>query len=217
MPAQETRVFRKDVIRTMELRYLLYLPPGYDADQEKRWPLVLFLHGAGERGEDLNRVKRQGLARRIEEGAAFPFIAVSPQCGSRRWWQTDELSALLDEIERDYRVDPNRIYVTGPSMGGYATWALAAAQPKRFAAIVPICGGGEVDTAPAIAHLPAWVFHGAQDHVVPLSESESMVNALRAHGGNPRFTVYPEANHDSWTQTYNNPELYEWLLAQKRT
>jgi predicted peptidase len=203
-----------DRMHRVTMDYLLYLPKDYkDKDS---WPLMLFLHGAGERGSDLELVKTHGPPKLIEQGKEFPFIVVSPQCATRRFWQPLELSALLDEICEEYHVDQDRIYVTGLSMGGFGTWALATYQPDRFAAIVPICGGGEPRRARNIAHLPTWVFHGAKDEAVPLELSEAMVEALKRAGGNVKFTVYPEADHDSWTQAYDTPELYEWLLEQKR-
>lgn len=195
--------------------YLLYLPKDY-AEKES-WPLMLFLHGAGERGNDLERVKVHGPPKLMAAGKEFPMIVVSPQCPSNHWWRPDELNALLDEIVEKYKVDQDRIYVTGLSMGGFGTWALAAYAPERFAALVPICGGGEAFATRRISHVPVWVFHGAKDSVVPLSASETMVEAMRKAKGNVKFTVYPDADHDSWTETYNNPDLYTWLLEQKRT
>jgi predicted peptidase len=199
------------------LRGLLYLPPGHGAEPDRRWPLVLSLHGAGERGSDLELVKVHGIPRRIVEGRDFPFIVIAPQCPALARWQPDQLLALLDEIDATHAVDPDRVYVTGISMGGFGTWALAIAAPDRFAAIVPICGGGNPDQVCRIAHVPVWAFHGALDDVVPRQYSDEMVEALRACGGNVRYTVYPHAGHDSWTETYENPELYAWLLAQVRS
>ncbi len=197
------------------LDYLLYLPKDYD--QKSSWPLMLFLHGAGERGDNLERVKANGPPKLIAAGKEFPFIVVSPQCPARsRGWQPYELSALLDEIIEKYKVDKDRIYLTGLSMGGSGTWSLAAFSPDRFAALVPICGGGDPNTARRISHAAVWIFHGAKDPAVPLERSEKMVEALKKAGGNVKFTVYPEAGHDSWTQAYNDPELYKWLLEQKR-
>ena len=198
----------------VQMDYLLYLPKDYDAKES--WPLLLFLHGAGERGDDLELVKKHGPPKLISEGKAFPFLVVSPQCPKDRWWEPMELVALLDEIARKYNVDQDRIYLTGLSMGGFGTWRLAAFAPDRFAAIAPICGGGETYWAKQIAPLPVWAFHGAKDAGVPLERSEEMVVALKKQGGNPKLTVYPNAEHDSWTETYNNPEFYEWLLEQKR-
>jgi predicted peptidase len=198
----------------VQLKYLLHLPKDYD--QKESWPLLLFLHGIGERGDNLDRVKSHGPPKLIEAGKDFPFIVVSPQCPGDRWWKPEDLSALLDEIVGKYKVDKDRIYVTGLSMGGFGTWSLAAFSPDRFAALVPICGGGDPDTASKLAHVPIWVFHGAKDSVVPVKRSEEMVTALKKADGNVKFTVYPEAGHDSWTEAYNSPELYDWLLQQKR-
>jgi predicted peptidase len=198
----------------IKLKYLLYLPKDYDAKESV--PLMLFLHGAGERGDDLELVKKHGPPKLIEAGQAFPCIVVSPQCLKDRSWEPYEVSALLDEIVEKYKVDQDRIYVTGISMGGFGTWALATLSPNRFAAIVPICGGGDPQSARRIVQLPIWVFHGAKDKSVPPERSEQMVEALKRNGSKVRFTVYPEAAHDSWTATYANPEVFEWLFQQKR-
>jgi predicted peptidase len=195
--------------------YWIYMPQDYD--KQEKVPLLLFLHGAGERGNDLNKVKVHGPPKLIEAGKNFPFIVVSPQCPEGRWWATHELVALIDHLESTYKIDPDRIYVTGLSMGGFGTWALAERIPNRLAAIAPICGGGNTVTARSFAKLPTWVFHGAKDTVVPSSLSQDMVDAMKKHGGEPKLTIYPEAAHDSWTETYNNPEFYEWLLSQKRS
>jgi len=198
----------------VQMGYLVYLPEDYE--EKGSWPLLLFLHGSGERGTDLQLVKRHGPPKLIEEGKQFPFIVVSPQCPEGQWWQSVELTALLDEIVEKYKVDEDRIYVTGLSMGGFGTWSLAAYAPHRLAAIAPICGGGESYWTKRFSHLPVWVFHGAKDKGVPLRRSEEMVESLKKHGGNVKFTVYPEAGHDSWTETYDNPQLYDWLLGQER-
>lgn len=203
-----------DVAVPVRLKYLLYLPADYD--RQASWPLVLFLHGAGERGDNLEQVKKHGPPKLIAAGKTFPFIVVSPQCPQHRWWEPFELRTLLDEIVKKYKIDQDRVYVTGLSMGGFGTWSLAAYAPERMAAIVPICGGGEPFTARILYGIPVWVFHGAKDTVVPLERSEEMVEALKKSRGNVKFTVYPEAGHDSWTETYANPKLYEWLLRQKR-
>jgi predicted peptidase len=196
------------------LDYLIYIPERYA--EEDAWPLVLFLHGVGERGSDLEKVKRHGPPRLIGEGRQFPFLVVSPQCPEGRGWIPAELLAMVDEVCGKYKVDPDRVYITGLSMGGFGTWALAAFAPDRFAAMVPICGGGDPSTAAKIAQIPTWVFHGAKDAVVPLAASERMVMAMEKQGAQVRFTVYPEAEHDSWTETYDNPELYQWLLQQRK-
>lgn len=213
----QAKSFEREITKTVGLQYYIYLPEGYN-EGDNDWPLMLFMHGAGERGEDLTKVKAHPPVKMIEQGKQFPFVLIAPQCPTDDWWprMTDELSAILDEIEENYRIDEDRIYVTGLSMGGYGTWALAITEPDRFAAIVPICGAGDSDKVETIKHIPTWVFHGGKDDVVPIDESKSMVDALEACGGNVKFTVYPEAGHDSWTQTYTNPALYEWFLSHKR-
>ena len=207
-----------EVKQMAEYRYLLYLPENYES--QARWPLILFLHGAGERGADIEKVKVHGPPKLIAQGKHLPFIVVSPQCPADQWWSNElpvkNLTALLDQIERDCQVDPDRIYVTGLSMGGFGTWALACAQPDRFAAIAPICGGGDPKLVGRIKHLPTWVFHGDADNTVSVDQSKTMVEALKAAGGSVKFTVYPGVGHDSWTQTYNDPALYDWFLSHRR-
>jgi predicted peptidase len=212
---QEGKHFEKEITVQVKMDYLLYLPEGYDKE-DKAWPLVLFLHGAGESGRDLNKVKIHGPPKLIEAGKKFPMIVVSPQ-SPRMGWDVPTLNALLDEIVATHKVDKDRVYVTGLSMGGFGTWALAAAYPDKFAAIMPVCGGGDPHDAVKLKHLGIWVFHGAKDNVVPPNRSENMVKALKEHGAkNIQFTLYPKAGHDSWTQTYDNPEVWDWLLKQKR-
>ncbi|RCJ25174.1 phospholipase [Nostoc minutum NIES-26] len=216
---------QEKVTSTGTYNYLLFLPKvlrqdtsyqHIEAKQQLLLPAIVFLHGAGERGSNLEDVKRQGLAKIAEEQPNFPFIVISPQCPPSQSWSVERLSPLLDEAIASYPIDRDRIYLTGLSMGGYGTWRWAAAEPERFAAIAPICGGDNPMKARNLQNLPVWAFHGAQDRVVPLRESEIMVSALKDCGGNVKFTVYPEAGHDSWTQTYNNPELYEWFLQHRR-
>jgi len=195
-----------------DVNYLLYLPEDYERSS-KKWPLVLFLHGSGERGSDIELVKRNGPPKLVEEGKKFAFILVSPQCPERTIWDNKMLIALLDEIESKYNVDKNREYLTGLSMGGHATWSLAIQYPERFAAIIPICAAGYPQDVYVLKDVPVWVFHGQKDDVVPITEGQQMVNALEKEGGSVKFTIYPEAGHDAWTETYNNPEIYEWLLS----
>jgi predicted peptidase len=205
--------FTKEVICTIEVPYLLYLPKDYEESSNK-FPLLIFLHGSGERGTDLDKVKFHGPPKLISEGKEFPFIIVSPQCPEGRWWQISELNFLLDELIAELKIDVNRIYLTGLSMGGYGTWAWAEYAPDRFAAIAPVCGGGNPLTISKIGKMPVWAFHGAKDLVVPVAESERLINKLKIVNPDVKFTIYPEAGHDAWTETYNNPELYEWFLNQ---
>jgi predicted peptidase len=213
--AQQAAKLKTRVKAGATVRYLLYLPPGYGKD-DRRWPLVLFLHGAGERGRSLEAVKRHGPPKLVEQGEDFPFILVSPLCPADEQWSVPLLRALLENVEGTHRTDPARIYLTGLSMGGNGTWRLAAAMPGHFAAIAPVCGWGDAGSVCALKEIPVWVFHGKKDGVVPFEASEAMVDALKECGGNVRFTEYPDAGHDSWTETYENPELYAWLLAQRR-
>ena len=203
------------VTHTSGYPYLLHLPAAYEA--EERWPLILFLHGSGERGHDPALLKTLGIPKVVETQPDFPFVSVSPQCQAGSFWNTVLLRTTLGEVLKHYRIDPKRIYLTGVSMGGYAAWKLAIEEPVRFAALVPVCGGGEPQEACRIKHIPVWAFHGARDTVVPLSESQRMVDALEACGGQVRFTIYPDAGHDAWTAAYANPELYTWLRSHART
>ena len=154
----------------------------------------------------------------VEHGKQFPFILVSPQCPADSWWDVEELNELLGYIIEKHRVDADRVYCTGLSMGGYGSWELAARHPERFAAIVPICGGGDVVVLGIcrMKHVPVWAFHGARDPVVPIEEDRRLVEALKHCGGSVQFTVYPDVEHNAWTRTYDNPKVFEWMLAQRR-
>ena len=200
----------------LETKYLLYLPEEYSKDTSLKWPLVIFLHGSGESGEDLAKVKVHGPPKLVDQGKKFPFILVSPQAPPRTGWKVEVLKDMLDNLKKKYRVDPDRIYLTGLSMGGYGTWNFAVEYPDEFAAIAPICGGGNPAEVWKLRHMPVWCFHGAKDNVVPPAASEKMINELRKYNPAARFTLYPEANHNSWDTTYNNDTLYTWLLSQKR-
>ncbi len=202
------------VCKTLDVNYLLYVPQN-ENDPQKKLPLLIFLHGAGERGNDLKLVTKHGPPKLIAQGRDFPFIVVAPQCPSGEWWSVPELDLWLDQLLKELPVDKERIYLTGLSMGGFGTWAWATERPDRFAAIAPICGGGEPFLADRLKNIPVWVFHGVKDPVVPIRRSEEMVEALKKAGADVRFTVYPEAGHDSWTETYDNPELYRWFLKHK--
>jgi predicted peptidase len=212
---QHAETFHGRLTIDVRMGYLVYLPDGYGKDQ-KQWPLVLFLHGAGERGTRLDLVKKHGPPKLAESGKKFPFILVSPQCPEDESWSVPALNALLERIGEIYRVDESRVYLTGISMGGNGTWRLAIALPHHFAAIAPVCGWGDPDAVRVLKDVPVWVFHGRKDTVIPFEKSEVMVKSLESAGGNVRFTAYPEAGHDSWTPTYDNPAFYEWLTAQTR-
>ena len=208
--AMAGRVSRADV-----LSYLSYLPDGYAADGTRKWPLLLFLHGAGERGSDIERVKINGPPMLLEAGRKLPFVVIAPQCPRNEQWKALALEALVESLQRQYRTDSRRLYVTGLSMGGHATWELAVRHPERYAAVIPVCGRGDPSRASSLRDLPVWAFHGAKDNIVPLSGSRDMIEAIKVAGGKPRFTIYPEAGHDAWTETYANDEIYAWLLRQR--
>jgi predicted peptidase len=225
--AQTAHSFEYTATKKERLNFLLSLPPDYDENPTQQHPLILFLHGLGESGGEgisLDVVKKHGLPKRVERKHTLPFIVVSPQCPRDTWWSdhTAALMGLLDKVIESYRVDKQRVYLTGLSMGGYGTWHLASIFPKRFAAIAPICGGMPwfvrlEEAARRMKDLPVWAFHGAKDEAVPLKESERVVEALKIAGNNVKFTVYPELEHDSWTETYANPKLYKWLLQHRLT
>ncbi len=195
------------------VRFLLFIPRQY-AEQDA-WPLILFLHGSGERGTNVDSIKKHGTPRYVDSNPSFPFIVVSPQLPtSLSRWETSALADLLDEVVCRYAVDVNRIYVTGLSMGGIGTWAMAISYPDKIAAIAPVSGWGFPDEAATIRHIPAWVFHGSDDTAVPLRRAQEMVDALRAVGGNVTFTVYPGLDHsDTWPPTYEASALYDWFLG----
>ena len=187
-------------------RYDVHLPDGYSRDANARWPLILYLHGAGGLIPPDNLIPGYAAAQ-----DSFPFIIVTPE--SRQNWSPARLDRLLREVQDMYRVDATRIYVTGVSMGAYGTWYLAATYPRRFAAIALVAGGGVPAQACTLAHLPVWVFHNRVDPVVPVTESQAITAALEACGGNVRLTVYDTVapgvwTHNAWKAAYNNPELY---------
>ncbi|MBP8305263.1 MAG: prolyl oligopeptidase family serine peptidase [Phycisphaerae bacterium] len=213
-PGQHPQSFEKQV--TVKLDYLLYLPADYHKDPNQKWPLILFLHGIGERGADPNKVAATGLPQVLKDKKDFRFVVVSPQCPSDTWWRSFDLNALLDDVLVRYRVDPDRVYLTGLSMGGYGSWDLAGTSPQRFAAAAPMCGGGNPASARRMRGLPFWVFHGDADPVVPVKQSDDMVEALKQAGAEVKYTRYPGVGHDCWTQSYNNPELYTWFLSHTR-
>jgi predicted peptidase len=213
------------ITKTVEVRYLLYLPGDYGKDPQEKWPLILFLHGSGERGSDLKLLKKQPLPKILDQQENFPFIVVSPQLPLEEGnWSAlvDPVKVLVDQMQAAYSVDSRRVYLTGLSMGGFGSWELALRYPRRFAAIVPIAGGYRYQSNAIpenmcdLKELPVWVFHGARDTNVLSTQSEQMVKALKSCGGNVRFTLYADADHAaSWTRAYADPELYKWLLEQR--
>jgi predicted peptidase len=215
---QQAKTF--ETVIPVKLDYLLYVPADYGKDPAKKWPVILFLHGAGERGTDVSKVKLHGPPKLVEKEAASPakdFIVISPQCPPEQRWRPHEVMALLDGVMKDHpQADADRVYLTGLSMGGFGTWEIAAQHGRRFAAVAPICGGGNPRFARSLRNMPVWAFHGDKDEAVPVSASIEMVDAVTKAGGTDvKLTRYPELTHDSWTVTYDNPELYAWFLAHK--
>ena len=217
---QRAMMFEGTMKKEVNAGYLISYPKEYDSGKVKKWPLILFLHGSGERGNDLELVKKHGPPKLVAEGQQLDFVIVSPQCPELEDWSTDVLISLLEDVIEKNRIDTNRIYLTGLSMGGWGTWNLAIEHPDKFAAIAPVCGRVDRNAlakASRLQNVPAWVFHGAMDPVVPVTESGRMVSELRKIDAPVRFTVYPEVGHDSWTETYVNAELYNWFLSHSKS
>jgi predicted peptidase len=216
-------VFRDDRGRT--LPYRLLQPPRRAPGTA--YPLVLFLHGAGEKGDDNERQLTNGVEQFAlpDNRKKYPCFVAAPQCPRHQWWGSGdgglaepmELAfGLLAALEREYPVDPRRRYITGISMGGFGTWDALAARPDYFAAAIPVCGGGEPAHAGRYVNLPLWVFHGARDQVVDVQYSRIMVDALQRAGGAPKYTEYPQGRHDVWNTVYRDPAVLAWLFAQLR-
>ena len=197
--------------------YVKYLPKDYD--ETKTYPLVVFLHGAGERGDDLDHAMTHGYMRHVKnEGKEYPFIFVAPQCPNGKYWgcYTESLLAFLEEMIATLPVDPDRVYLTGLRMGGTGTWMLAMARPEMFAAIAPICGTGICWNAGCLKNVPIYVYHGDCDTTVPIHESISMVSAINRCGGNARLKICYGVGHGSWGEAYAGDELWKWMLDQRR-
>jgi predicted peptidase len=225
-PTHPLKVARTEfrISKSFDLQYLLYVPDAAQRNSDEKCPTILFLHGLGESGCDPSSVLRIGLPPYVEQHPDFPFIVIAPQCPWNTCWPelAEGLDQLLLHCVSTLPIDHKRVYLTGLSMGGYGSWYLGALWPQRFAAIAPICGGGIIfhgfpKRVERVKGTPVWAFHGALDESVPLSESQRLVDALRECGGTVRFTVYPDAAHDSWTPTYNNEELYSWFLSHRLT
>jgi len=218
--------------RGKTLRYRMMLPPGYNP--RKKYPLVLLLHGAGERGDDNAAQLFHGAEQFAAVRDQHPAFVVVPQCPASQQWvavswgaaahsQPSEPSEpmrltleLLQSLRKEFSIDARRLYITGLSMGGYGAWDAIARHPDLFAAAVPICGGGDEAAAPAIAKLPIWAFHGLADDAVPVERSRSMIAAIKKAGGAPKYTEYPGVGHNSWTPAYQDGEMMKWLFSQKR-
>jgi len=205
-----------------EVPYLLYLPKDYGAVSDQKHPLMLFLHGRGESNGPLSLVGKWGPPRMAAAGQDLPYVIISPQCPRQDSWSSETQQArvleLLKHTLEHYQVDADRVYLTGLSMGGYGSWRMAADHPEMFAAVAPVCGGGQPDDAKNLKDLPIWVWHGDQDRAVPFQRSVEMVEAIRSAGGTQiKFTTLESIGHNSWSAAYATPELYSWMNQQKRS
>jgi len=229
---------RTVVVGKTTYRYQVYVPAHWNKNQT--WPIILFLHGAGERGEDGFMQTDVGIGTAIRtRNERFPAIVVMPQCRKNVWWTSPDMEAqalkALEQSTKEFHGDSRRTYLTGLSMGGYGTWAIAGKYPNKFAAIAPICGGIRIperlrnlpgmpvqpegvdvyaEAAKKLGPIPTWIFHGDKDPAVPVEESRKMAEALKAAGGHYKYTEYPGVQHNSWDKAYAEPEFVTWLLAQ---
>lgn len=193
--------------------YAKYLPK--DFDETKEYPLVLFLHGAGERGDDLDIATRHGYMKYVrEEGKEYPFICIAPQCPNDKYWgcYTESLIAFLDYITETLPIDKKRIYLTGFSMGGTGTWMLAMAAPDKFAAIAPVCGSGIYWNTEILRNIPILMYHGDCDDVVPINESVNMLKSIHKNGGNAQLKICYGVGHNAWDYAYTDDFLMNWML-----
>jgi predicted peptidase len=237
--AQESGFLRRTVqVDSVTYKYQVYVPASFT--KSRTWPVIFFLHGSAERGSDGERQTMLGLPARFREMKDFPAIVVMPQCAAGATWGDPAMErqafAALEKSMQEFNGDPERLYLTGLSLGGYATWAFGYKYPDRFAALVPVCGGVVAnvtnprpwhplsvapqdpygETASRLAKVPIWAFHGAADPRVPVSESRKLTEALKARGGNVRYTEYPGVAHNAWDRAYWEEELLPWLLAQRK-
>ena len=211
--------FSETITEKVRGKYLLFLPENTGKPGVKL-PLILFLHGSGERGNNVADVGKIGLPKAAKSQPGFPFIVLSPQCPAKKWWTDPDVTrmvmAMLDDICKTYPVDLDRVYLTGLSMGGFGAFALAEQYPERFAALVPLCGGGNPYLAKRLKNIPTRIYHGAKDRSVPLMLSKQMASAIKQFKGDVELKVYPKLGHNIWGVTYDNPKLYEWLLTHRR-
>lgn len=210
--------FYQDTVDTEKsFKYLVSTPENFDREKE-RLPLIVFLHGAGERGDDVDLVKVHGVPRFFDKESPVRAVTLSPQCKNDMVWnsQVYAVKRLIDKVADEYNVDKDRISITGISMGGFGTWEMGVTFPGYFSALAPICGGGMSWRAPCIGKTPVWAFHGDMDDCVEPMYSEVMVNSINRAGGNAKLTIYKGVYHDAWVNAYEKEDLFNWLIEQKR-
>jgi predicted peptidase len=199
-------------------QYLLYTSSSYNKHTSSKWPVIIFLHGIGERGINIDMIKKVGLPKKIGKQTDFMFLVIAPQCKPDTWWDIRSLNALYAEVIEKYNVDPQRIYLTGLSMGGYGAWDWAMLNPEKFAAVAPICGGADyLNKAANMKNVPAWTFHNTDDPTVGVENTREIVSVLRKAGNTKvKFTETPTGGHDAWTKAYNNADLYSWFKSYRK-
>ena len=216
-PHQQPHVLKSETTQRVRMPYLLYVPAKYNEEPQKRWPFILYLHGGSARGDDLERLRKMGLPKRLEQDPEFPFIVASPLLPEGEiWTDVGALSALIDKVTRQHRVDASRIYVTGHSMGGRGALYLAYKQPGRFAAVAALSPYSPITAwSKHLTNLPLWLIHGAKDVQAPIKDTEELAQAIEKAGGKPRFTPLPDADHFilDW---YDRNEIFDWLLEHRR-
>lgn len=203
------------------IRYWIFLPSQYGQSQ-KEWPLVMYLHGASERGKSIDSLKQNVMynflqpTQQVAELKDLPFIVVAPLCPVKQLWIPSQLRGVLDDVLANCTVDKKRLYLTGHSMGAFGTWSFASTYPNLFAAIVPVSGGGQVNYVKSLVDIPTWAFHGELDTVVPARRSTVLVSVLNMVGGDAKLTLLPNQGHTICRETYSNPDLWQWMLAQEK-
>ena len=217
-PHQQAHVFDAIVNHPVHLPYLLFLPSTYAVTPDTHWPLILYLHGGSLRGEDVEQLRALGLPHKLESEPNFPFVVVSPQCPAGEiWTDAGAIDGLLDRVIRDYRIDQQRIYVTGHSMGGRGALYFAYRLPSRFAAVLALSPYSPITAwANKLAQIPLWLFQGSADTLAPITETKELVGAIQSAGGHPRFNSLQGRDHFI-LDVYDHPDVYQWLLQQKRT
>ena len=209
--------------RQVRYRYLSYVPKDYEADPGKAWPLVIYLHGGSDRGSDLKKLYSSGIPDQVYRGREFPFVMLAPQCPEHLRWSTDDwFESFFEEATARYRIDADRVYLTGPSLGGSGTWYIAARYPGTFAAIAPMSGfTSHLDfideNIERLYEVPVWAFHGQRDTVVPFEETERIVRKLEGRNKNLKFSAEPDLGHEIHWQVYPGREIYDWFLRHSRS